>query len=254
MNILKKIFISTEAKYCVVCKRKLQSDKFFTATESAGICTECSDKISFTKYGSSFEGMNPLQYVLSPMEYKGSAITIVKEFKFNSRFINGDILNLILKDFIKHYPHLCDFDCVIPVPLSKERFNERGFNQSEKLAVGIAQALSLPLDTESLIRLRNTPRQSQFSYTERIENVKDAFFAPDTLFDKKIILIDDIYTTGCTMSSCASALINAGAKSVVGVSCSIVNNPLHRSKLRPVPKPLLKCRSFKQIKNHFKYK
>lgn len=254
MNILQKIFITTEAKYCVACKRKLCKDKFFISNNSAGICNECSSKISFTKYGSSFEAREPLQYVLSPMEYKGSIVTILKEFKFNSRFINGDIVNLILKDFLKHYPQLYDFDYVIPVPLSRERFNERGFNQSEKLAKGIGQALSLPLDTTSLTRVRNTPRQSQFSYAERIKNVKDAFHAEHTLINKKIILVDDIYTTGCTMSSCASALIEAGALSVIGLSASIVIPSVYRPALRPVPKPLLKCRSFKQIKNHFKYR
>lgn len=254
MNILQKIFHSSNPKYCISCKRKLAQDQFFVADHFAGICHECSSGISFTKYSSSFQGREPLEYVLSPLEYKGPVVSIMKNFKFHSDFKNGDIINIILKDFIKYYPHLKEFDCIIPVPLSKERFKERGFNQSERLAKSICEGLSLPVDTVSLIRHRNTPRQSRFSYSERITNVKDAFYATNFLIDKKIILIDDIYTTGCTMSSCASTLLKAGAGSVVGVSASIVLNHPYRPALRPVAKPLLKCRSFKQIRNHFKYR
>ena len=254
MNILKKLFSSVPHKFCVACGRKLIDSEFFISDTTAGLCHECSSKIRFTKYGSSFDAREPLKYMLSPIEYGGMAVNILRSFKFRSSFKNGDIINLILKDFLSHYPHLSEFDIVIPVPLSKQRLRERGFNQSEILARSVSKCINVPLDTKTLTRPKNTMRQSSFAAYERFKNVADAFKAERAVTGKHIILVDDIYTTGSTMSSCASELKKAGAASVIGITAAIVMHTPHKPPLRPVTKPLLKCRSFNQIKNHFKYK
>ena len=116
---------------------------------------------------------------------------------------------------------MSDFDLVMPVPLSAERLSDRGYNQSEFIARGISQAIGVELDAKSLVRIRNTKQQSSISRSERIINVQGAFSVKRTLTDKRIILVDDIYTTGHTMKNCAIALKSAGAMEIVGITAAV---------------------------------
>ena len=174
--------------------------------------------------------------------------------KFHSSFKNGDILCLELKSFLKSYPHLSDFDYVIPIPLSKQRMRERGFKQSEIFARCISKAFNIPLNTSDVSRTKHTVRQSALNTADRIKNVQNAFSAEHSLKDKRVILVDDIYTTGNTMASCAKAIEDAGAREIIGIVASVTVKKTHRYRLFPPVKPLLGCRSIKQVINHFKYK
>ena len=110
-----------------------------------------------------------------------------------------------------------DIDVIVPVPLHPRRFAERGFNQAEIVAGAIHTVSSIPI-LSTLVRTRNTKRQARLSRRGRIRNVRDAFVVPrkEAIQNQRVLLVDDVYTTGSTMSECAKALLSAGAVSVSG--------------------------------------
>jgi ComF family protein len=108
---------------------------------------------------------------------------------------------------------------VIPVPLSNHRTRERGFNQAALLAETFGSRAGLPVDTSSLKRTEDTRSQVGLNPSERWENVRRAFKADSlTIESADILVVDDLYTTGATLSACAIALRVAGARSVVGLT------------------------------------
>ena len=104
-------------------------------------------------------------------------------------------------------------DWVVPVPMHPRRERERGFNHAEKLARAVAAELDLPCAL-ALGRVRDTPQQARLGAAERRENLKEAFAPILPLEGRRVLLVDDVYTTGATVHSCARALRDAGAKSV----------------------------------------
>lgn len=227
MNIFHKVFNEHKSSYrfCVGCKEKKREELFFISDNLAGICKECAEKICFTKEGSSFEAVKPVEYILSPMEYRGVAPRILKDLKFGSNFKNADIVNLIMSDFLSKYTHLSEFDYIIPIPLSLKRTNNRGFNQAELIAKSISKQTNIPVLTDNAIRTKHTSQQSSLKYSDRLRNVQDAFKIIGRLNDKNIIIVDDIYTTGQTMKSFAQELKNAGANHIIGITAAINLSP-----------------------------
>ncbi|MEW6034100.1 MAG: phosphoribosyltransferase family protein [Chloroflexota bacterium] len=106
------------------------------------------------------------------------------------------------------------------VPLHPRRLRERGYNQSSLLARGLGQATGLPVDKGTLLRLRDTPPQARTaSAEERLQNVVGAFSCRDRLLQgKRVLLIDDVCTSGATLDACATALKRMGASSVWGLT------------------------------------
>ncbi|MFC1502203.1 ComF family protein [bacterium] len=109
---------------------------------------------------------------------------------------------------------------LIPVPLHKLRYRERGFNQSEIICRSIGSTVSIPVETDILVRTRNTFTQTKLEAEERIRNVNEAFRVrdPNSVQSRTVILVDDVVTTGSTMNSCAKCLKNAGAEKVIGLA------------------------------------
>lgn len=252
MNILKKLFSADKYKFCVSCCKKINERDFYISDLSTGICNECGKKIYRTKWGSSFEAKHPIQYILSPFEYRNSVAAILRGLKFRSSFKNGDILCLELRGFLKYYECLADFDYVIPIPLSVQRLKERGFNQSDIFAKCISEELNIPLNLSAVSRVRNTHRQASLSAAERVVNVKDAFSANGSLENKRIILVDDIYTTGNTMASCAKALKSVGASEIVGITLAISVRTEGKYFLYTQSGLPLKCKNIRRFINKIK--
>ncbi len=106
-----------------------------------------------------------------------------------------------------------DYDLVMPVPLHPDRLREREFNQALLLADHLASRLGLPLSYDNLIRTQATPPQSELSRAARLKNLRRTFGVrqPAALQAKRILLVDDVFTTGTTVNECAKALRKAGA-------------------------------------------
>ena len=113
-------------------------------------------------------------------------------------------------------------DLIIPIPLHPKRMRERGYNQSEYIAKGISEVIRIPVDTVHVTRVKNTPKQALQTGEGRKHNVADAFTVhnPEQLYNKHILVVDDLITTGETMRSCLKAMKRfRGAKFSVFALC-----------------------------------
>lgn len=110
-------------------------------------------------------------------------------------------------------------DLIVPVPLSSQRLQERGYNQASLLARSVALYLKIPFSSRALKKVRHTEAQVGLNARERAQNVHQAFQAePAYVTNKTILVVDDVTTTGATLEECARVLLEAGAKSVYGLT------------------------------------
>jgi len=105
-------------------------------------------------------------------------------------------------------------DLVVPVPLHPQRLRQRTYNQSLLLARELAGHLSRPVSTDLLHRVRDTPQQQGLRARERAKNLRHAFVCQRPLDGERILLVDDVMTTGATATACSQVLLNAGASEV----------------------------------------
>lgn len=110
-------------------------------------------------------------------------------------------------------------DAVVPVPLHANRLATRGYNQAQLLADEVAHRFTLPCFPSAVQRVRDTQSQVELSATQRQNNMLNAFVAyPHDIVDKTILIIDDVCTTGATLTECAHAVLEAGARAVYGLT------------------------------------
>jgi ComF family protein len=201
----------------------------------------CSNNICFFCHRPSWQGQNciicknkfSLDRVISATEYKHPLIQeIIKNFKYNYvKELYYPLAQLLIKS-LKNAPNISNDSNIIlvPIPLHKRRLHERNFNQAELLAKEISQNFSIPMETKILKRKRAILAQAKIKDREsRKENIKDVFEIDkefmkkcvaeneNLLKDKIIILVDDVATTGATLSEAAKVLKRAGAKEVWGL-------------------------------------
>jgi len=110
-------------------------------------------------------------------------------------------------------------DVVVPVPLHPARLAERGYNQAALLAAAVARELDAPLEARALVRTRHTSQQARLDRAGRLQNVAGAFAARRGagVRGKRVVLVDDVATTGATLEACRAALLEAGAVSVTAL-------------------------------------
>jgi len=129
-------------------------------------------------------------------------------------------------------------DVVVPVPLHRDRERERGFNQAGLISKPLARKLGLPHKAVLLMRTKPRPNKQLLSFEERWESVRGAFATrPGSQVDnKRVLLVDDVMTTGATLDACARALLESGAKSVIGLTVARAarNPPARPEKWYPV--------------------
>jgi ComF family protein len=139
----------------------------------------------------------------------------------------ADALAPLLAGFVEQLswkPHL-----IVPVPLGGGRIRQRGYNQAALIAQPLALALSIRYVPHDLTRTRETLSQVGLTRSERIQNVKDAFVANSRhVRDRDVLLVDDVATTGATLSACARALRLAGARGVRAVTVARASPSIHR--------------------------
>jgi ComF family protein len=147
--------------------------------------------------------------------YSGTVRDAIHALKFNGKAPLARPLGaLIVEGYAAGLP--AGVTAVVPVPLASARERERGYNQASLLAERIARDCGLPVRARWLARRRHTPAQSDLTAAERRANVRDAFRASSAVRDAHVVLVDDVLTTGATVSECARVLRAAGA-SAVGV-------------------------------------
>jgi ComF family protein len=156
----------------------------------------------------------PLRAIIAGYPFEGALRAAILALKYRGRTRLLPLLSAALAAPLASRP--LDIDLIVPVPLSSGRARSRGFNQAALIARPLAAANSLPLDAGALIRSRETAQQTRLPARERRANVAGAFAVPDpaTVRDRRILLIDDVCTTGATLEACAAPLLEAGAAGV----------------------------------------
>jgi ComF family protein len=141
---------------------------------------------------------------------------IVTVLKYEPVAPLGEWFAMRLEEVVRAEPALAEVDWVVPVPLDRERLRERGYNQVELIARPLARRLGRPFHPELLRRVRPRPSKLKLSRRERWRTVRGAFeTTPLTRVDRpRILLVDDVLTSGATLDACAAALHAAGAKAV----------------------------------------
>lgn len=159
----------------------------------------------------------PLAGVLTPFAYEGVVREAVRRLKYRGvRALAPEMARLMAWEVAVAVPPPFAF---VPVPLHPKRLRERGFNQAELLAREVARVLDVSLLTGALRRTKDTSSQVDASNrADRLRNVRGAFASTGPLDGGTVVLVDDVTTTGATLSAAASVLLSAGASRVYGLA------------------------------------
>lgn len=141
---------------------------------------------------------------------------VVQRFKYGRKVSLGKPLGRLMAKGCYGFFQGCPLDVIIPVPLHPKRLRWRGFNQAVILAREVSRLWQVPMDPFFLFRSRETPPQTQLREEERRKNVRSAFsLNPEKSVEgKRLLLVDDVYTSGATVNECSRTLVRAGAKEV----------------------------------------
>jgi ComF family protein len=176
-------------------------------TSSAALCRQCQN--------------HPLQFIAgirSASYFDHNPIRPAIHFlKYRNHQAVAAALAQLLADAYRRFQ--LNVEVIVPIPLHTSRLRERGYNQCELLARQLSLSLNLPVNTTSLQRVRHTKSQMTLSAVERHQNLAGAFACRDvSLAGRRVLLIDDVCTTGTTLDACAEALAQSGAASVWGLT------------------------------------
>lgn len=212
---------------CVSCDKKL-------TPEENSICENCFVKIKTadatfldSEFKRKFEEEKIINDFLSLFVFdENSPIRdLLHGLKYDKKFRLGIFLGKILAANFDEKIKTWDADFIIAVPLHKLKKAERGFNQSYYVAMGLVKNLDVKVKTGIIKRKRFTVTQTKLNAEERKENMKDAFVIKNKkiIEGKNIILLDDVITTGSTVSECAKVLKQNGANNIFAISVGIAN-------------------------------
>ena len=187
---------AVEPPFCRVCA---QPDP------SGSLCAECA------------VDRPPIYGIRSPYLMEGAIREGIHALKYSNLRAAAPELGLLLARWLESSPVPGDF--LVPVPLHKRRLRQRGYNQSALLAKVVGLLTDLPVLESVLVRTRDSPPQVSLPTREdRARNVAGRFACAGEVRGGRFILVDDVVTTGSTMSACAAALLEGGARSVWGLS------------------------------------
>ena len=182
-------------------------------------CQRCLSPVSSGKrcFRCASKAMEHIESVFSPYMYSGAVRSLIHAFKFDSC---NEALPL-LADAMETALSKRDFDCMVPVPLHIKRLRKRGVNQALLLARALTERTGIPT-FELMSRVRYVSPQSLLGEKERMKNVEGAFRAEEAVKGMRVLLVDDVRTTGSTAQACAQALMDAGAASVSLLTAAVV--------------------------------
>ena len=154
----------------------------------------------------------------APYIYHDILRYLITHLKFNRQYKNARLLAYLLADYLQKTAELPEL--IIPVPLHKQRFRERGFNQSIEIAKSLSRYLHIPMDSKSCLRIRNTRHQIDLPSKQRRSNVKNAFKVKRVIKAQHIAIVDDVMTTGSTVNELAKTLKKSGVYRVDIWTCA----------------------------------
>lgn len=194
------------------------------------ICTRCIIDLPRTNYhadacnpmAAKFIGRLNLDHALAFLRFrkKGNVQRLLHALKYQGHREIGIKLGRVYGHQLCKSIATSHYDVITSVPLHISRLRQRGYNQSDEWGRGISQATGIPFESNVLVRGHKTETQTKKTKLNRWRNVEKIFYVKnhDLIVGKKVLLVDDVVTTGATLESCAVALLNAGCKSV-GLAC-----------------------------------
>jgi ComF family protein len=210
-------------RHCEACARLLFGHEHY-------LCRYCQAHLPKSNYHTypdsplkkTFSGRVPLVHAASCYLYEksGRIQRLLHAIKYEEQKELGKFLGQMYGKELKEGDVFKDIQCILPVPLHKNKLKARGFNQSEWFAQGIAESMNIVLDTDSLERIADTSTQTKKKKFQRWENVEGIFRVRNNreLANKHVLLVDDVITTGATIEACWQAL-----KPVPGIRISVAS-------------------------------
>lgn len=206
---------------CLACHELL-------ARGETTICTDCRVNLPYTNShlltGPESELLNrfynkvPVKHALAFLSFtrSGRVQQLLHALKYKGHEEIGEILGNWYGADLKENNYQEQFDLIIPVPLHRQKLRKRGYNQSDSFAKGLAQVLEIPWQSDVLARLADSSTQTKKTRLERWQNVGQLFTVaqPAAVQNQRILLVDDVMTTGATLEACALVLLEAGAQKV----------------------------------------
>jgi len=196
---------------CVFCTRVLGSG-------DDGWCDKCTEALPWADNSGKQEG-EFFDYCISPLYYRGAVRKSILRFKFRGATAYASVYGKIMAGCIRENPDIC-YDIISWVPLSSKRERSRGYDQAMLLALATALELD-DVAVETLKKPHDVQAQSELGgREERSANISGAYVVSDIelIEGKSVLLVDDVITTGSTLSECARVLLSAGAKRVACVA------------------------------------
>lgn len=213
---------------CIGCKKTLESSEMLLCTTCRLTLPETGQHIAggiqnITK----FAGKVPINFVVSYLYFTkgGVAQKLIHQLKYKGKKETAKQLGLWYGYQLKQECSLLNnVDYLVGVPLHKSRERQRGYNQADWLASGLAEALQIPNRTDVLARTEFNGSQTRKNRFERWENVKSVFATklPQDVNGRRIVIVDDVLTTGATIEACAMELQKAGAASIGVITLAVV--------------------------------
>ena len=204
--------------YCLVCGERLSADRLM-------ICPTCLDLLP--RYPGSealYEAEKRLEGHAPSTEYRSDlgfthhnpVRDLIHTIKYEGHPELGERLGRLFAPEHLRAGHFADIGVAVPVPLTPSRLRRRGYNQSTYIARGLTGVLGIPLDETLLARRDSAGTQTHRGREARWASMREAFYVPDPdkVSRRRILIIDDVLTTGATLSACALGLMEAGAESV----------------------------------------
>jgi ComF family protein len=216
-GLAKRIFDGLFAQDCLLCGQSGGSEVLCRACADdlprlpALRCRRCALPIPSGEYCGRCLGHPPhYDRTLAAFRYDFPVDRLIQSFKYGHRlalaaFLGGELAALAADTAV---------DLVVPLPLHRSRLRERGFNQALELARPVAKSLGKPLDAGACRRVRPTPAQAGLAWKERKKNVRGAFACAREMAGRRILLVDDVMTTGASLDECARTLKRHGAAEV----------------------------------------
>ena len=191
------------------------------------LCKEC--KIDLKKYEiNEIENVKGdkskyYDYQVKTFKYKGKVRSKIIDYKFNEKSYMYSTFQKMITKNEKIYSFLKKYDIILYVPMFKRQEHKRGYNQTYLIAKEIGKTLGIPIEKSNLIKIKDTKKQSTLTKEERKTNVKDAFVIkkPERIVNKKVILFDDIFTTGNTANECSKVIKMAGAREIAILTIAV---------------------------------
>lgn len=194
----------------------------------AHMCTTCRAQLPYTDYHRLPAGQNPLarrfwgrlpiQHTLSYLRFQkhGRVQHLLHQLKYRDQQAVGRVLGRWYGQELHQAGLHPAPDLVVPVPLHARKLAQRGYNQADSFAEGLAQGLQIPWAAEALSRTAYTNSQTRKNRIQRWQNVETVFVVaqPELIRQKHVLLVDDVLTTGATLEACAAVLLAAGASQV----------------------------------------